>query len=104
MKLSQAVLEVEEWLENGTYGFEITEVQMGGNGEYRFYITEYYPVQSADEDDSTTYFMTVEPDGKLINDNGEDCVATLRSAADKLPDLIQFCDDFEQKWYRKEVA
>ena len=96
MTLSKATQEVEEWVGYTAYDFCIGYAELKANGAYKFDIFEQSPCR----DDS--YFLTVEPDGRLISMNGTDCVEVSRSAYDDYPEMLEFIDQFEKKWYQKE--
>ena len=68
MKLSEACAEIEEWVGYTAYDFCIGNVELKANGAYKFDIYEKTPCR----DDQ--YFLTVEPDGRIINCNGDDCL------------------------------
>ena len=94
MKLSDATKEVEEWLDLVCSEYEISQVVRLGGGEYRFYIHEDAPVR-VDE-----YYFTVYPNGQLYNMNGTDCVTVCKGAYDDQPEMIQWLNNFEAKWYK----
>ena len=98
MKLSDAVMEIEEWLNYFTYDYDINEVQLTANCGYRFYIFEMLPTGGWTDE----YFMTVEPNGTLINNNGNDVIDVGQEAYSDQEELIEWLKKFEEEWYRKE--
>lgn len=76
--------------------YEIPSVQLQGNGGYSFCILETCP----ERDDA--FFLTVEPNGALINMDGEDVVKTCKGAYDNDPVLTELIDKFYEKHYKKE--
>lgn len=108
MKLSEASKELEEWLGEVTYDFVISEVQLNANDSYRFYINEYAPDYQNVLDE---YFITIEPDGRMINSNGDDILevfmdANINSDQKQWGDYatLEWLKEFEEKWYKKGVA
>lgn len=96
MKLSEACMEIEEWVGYTAYDFCIGNVELKANGAYKFDVYEKTPC------DDDQYFLTVEPDGRIINCNGDDCIEVSRNAYDDYPEILKFIDRFEAKWYRKD--
>ncbi len=95
MKLSKALEEIEEWLDEMTYRYEVTKVEVLTHGVCVTCV-EYEPLGEME-----TFILTVESDGVIINQHGDDVVEVGLDVYDDNPDTIQWLNDFKNKWYRR---
>ncbi len=96
MKLSDAVLEVEEWMNFIAYDFTIADVMMMEKGKYCFDIIEYGPDGS-----NSSYCLMTNPDGTLTNENDENVVEiSIEACGDKNSDAERFLKAFRAKHKR----
>lgn len=98
MKLSEIIQEVEEWLSEFTYRYEITNVEQCFNDDYRVRFVEYGPNGESSEEET----FTVTQNGKLINSNGDDVVELQLTGEEYISEFVQWVIDFKEKWYKKE--
>ena len=91
-EFSKKIRRAEEWLEKMTYDYEITSAELGAGGEIRVFVDELTPGGGL----SDGYFLTVERDGAVLNDAGENVVTVARDAYSNDEDLLQWLDSFEQ--------
>ena len=89
--LTKAVDIMEEWLNMFSDHYEISQIELKAEGEYRFYV----------ELDGESRFFTVNRKA-LLNDQGEDVVDVGKSAYNFDKDLSRWLETFEQKWFGKE--
>ncbi len=94
MKLSDAAKEIEEYVDLNSYDFDIGNAELKANGGYKFDIFEKSPYR----DDF--YFLTVEPDGRIINMDGGDCIEICKNAYDNDPELTDIYNRFAAKWIK----
>lgn len=92
MKLSEVAMEVEEWLDLFTLAYEITLVEQKTNGGYQIHIFENV---------YTECFLTVEPNGRIINSNGDDVTEVIQEAYSDDEETIEWVRAFVEKWYKK---
>ena len=92
MKLSEVAMEVEEWLDRFTYGYEFNYVDVKSESEYVFHYWEF----PRDKED----FFTVE-DGVIINSNGDDVTEVAQEAYSNDEEMIEWVRRFVEKWYKK---
>ena len=98
MKLSDAVMEIEEWLDYFTYDYQIDSVEVKSESEFVIHFWELNPSGEYTTDD--TDFFTIE-DGVLINSNGNDVVDVGQEVYSDQDELIEWLKRFEEKWYKK---
>ena len=90
---SKKIRRAEEWLEKMTYDYEIASAELGAGGEVRVFIDELAPGGGL----SDGYFLTVERNGAVLNDAGENVATVARSAYSNDEDLLQWLDSFEHE-------
>ncbi len=86
--LTRSVEIVEEWLNMFSDHYEISQIELKAEGEYRFYV----------ELDGESRFFTVDRKA-LLNDQGENVVVIGKSAYDFDKDISSWLKAFEQKWF-----
>ena len=96
MRLSDAVKEIEEWMDHKNIGYIISEAETKAEGEVQVHI--YEPGALEDE-----YFYTVR-DGIIFNDCGEDVFKLHKKAFNSKPSDLEFLDYFEKKWTKNPAC
>lgn len=99
MKLSEAVREVEEWLDRFTYGYELSYAEVKSESEFKIGFWELSPSGSYLTDD--TDFFTIE-EGVLINSNGDDVTEVAQEAYSDDEETIEWVRQFVGNWYKGE--
>lgn len=95
--LSEAAREVEEWLDEYTYDYQITKVFIYAQKAYAFCITEFDPNGETD-----IYTLVCYPDGSLINDNGDDVTKISLDVYSNEESIMNWTKAFIDKWYEKK--
>ncbi len=91
MKLLTAVMEAEEWLSlKELPAYRIIGAEETANGGFNILVTQAY---------GKPFHLIITSEGKIINDNGGDCVAIEKSAMIGDPYFSGAIAAFEKKWY-----